>query len=106
MNYMAVERAISNWDGVTGFYPSKEIEGLYVSHNFYWYQEKDREFFWLLPWDLDGSMTLRTGFDHVPEWNEKFEELKLFHSAGQIKVTALRMSMITSFISEVNITVI
>lgn len=75
MRYMAVDRAICNWDGLTALYPLKTIEG-FGGHNYYWYQEKDRPFFWLLPWDLDNTMTLKTGFDHVPEWDSDFDDCK------------------------------
>ncbi len=75
MRYMAVDRAISNWDGVTAFYPTKSegFEG-FVSHNYYWYQEEGKPLFTLLPWDMDGTMTVKTGFDHVPEWNEMVDD--------------------------------
>ncbi len=81
MRHMAVDRAISNWDGVTAFYPVKnEKFEAFASHNYYWYKEKDKQFYWLLPWDLDGTMTVATGFDHVPEWNEIVEDPKKTYS--------------------------
>lgn len=89
MRYMAVDRAISNWDGVTGFYPDKAAPGCYAGHNFYWYQEPKREHLWLLPWDLDGTMTLKTGFDHVPAWNEKVDNPEKIYSIFNGESTAL-----------------
>lgn len=81
MRYMAVDRAIANWDGVTAFYPVKnESFKAFASHNFYWYAEKERPFFWLLPWDLDGTLSINTGFDHVPQWNEIVDNPEITYS--------------------------
>ncbi|WP_205633159.1 CotH kinase family protein, partial [Enhygromyxa salina] len=68
MRYIAVDRAIENWDGIVGLY------GLPAgNHNFYWYEETLADRVWLIPWDLDRT------FDYpnpivtqygTPVWNE------------------------------------
>ena len=50
MRFIAVDRAIGNWDGVFGLY------GLPAgNHNYYWYEQSTRRKQWLIPWDLDHS---------------------------------------------------
>jgi hypothetical protein len=55
MRYMAVDRLIGNWDGITAWYCEL---GACANHNFYWYAEKERPRLWLIPWDLDNSFLL------------------------------------------------
>jgi hypothetical protein len=55
MRYMAVDRLIGNWDGITAWYCDS---GACANHNFYWYAEKERQRLWLIPWDLDNSFLL------------------------------------------------
>jgi spore coat protein H len=55
MRYMAADRLIGNWDGVTAWYCD---QGACANHNFYWYAEKERRRLWLIPWDLDNSFLL------------------------------------------------
>jgi len=55
MRYMAVDRLIGNWDGITAWYCDP---GTCTNHNFYWYAEKERQRLWLIPWDLDNSFLL------------------------------------------------
>lgn len=47
--YMAVDRAIANFDGVVSCYHF----GPGIRHNFYWYREPTHKRFILVPWDLD-----------------------------------------------------
>lgn len=60
--YLAVDRAISNWDGVTAFY----CRGGCNNHNFYFYQHEEQPRFTLIPWDLDNTFTVTNSFDYVP----------------------------------------
>ncbi len=74
VRYLAVDRAIKNWDGIMGFYAAE------TSHNFYWYHDNGpSNLFHLVPWDLDNTIQ---EFDiymdpggwcdalPVPDWNE------------------------------------
>ena len=55
MRYMAVDRLVGNWDGLTAWYCDP---GACTNHNFFWYAEKQRKRLWLIPWDLDNSFLL------------------------------------------------
>jgi len=66
-NYMAVDDAICNWDGITGIYTDPKT-GAQYAHNFYIYQEPTRAYFWLIPWDLDNTFSISNGFGLVPNW--------------------------------------
>ncbi|HET9931127.1 MAG TPA: CotH kinase family protein, partial [Polyangiaceae bacterium] len=66
--YMAVDDAILNVDGVTATYTGDDPR-YYANHNFYVYQEEQRGFFWLVPWDMDATFNLRGDFELVPRWN-------------------------------------
>lgn len=82
LRYMAVDRAIQNWDGVTAMYCWDAECSLFGPHNFYWYRDTGLEGrFHLVPWDLDNTFQ---GFDPymhpldpsmaerpVPDWNVK-----------------------------------
>jgi spore coat protein H len=51
LRYIAVDRAIRNWDGIMGFYSSE------APHNFYWYHDDGPvNRFHLIPWDLDNTI--------------------------------------------------
>ncbi|MBN2716413.1 MAG: CotH kinase family protein [Deltaproteobacteria bacterium] len=74
VRYLAVDRAIRNWDGIMGFYSSE------TSHNFYWYHDDgETDIFHLIPWDLDNTMGEFDYFmdpqdwcvaEPLPNWNE------------------------------------
>jgi spore coat protein H len=50
--YLAIDQAITNWDGVTAFYCyDDDCE----NHNYYWYQAEAEPRFALIPWDLDNT---------------------------------------------------
>ncbi len=93
LRYMAVDRAIKNWDGVTAFYWAER------SHNFYWYHDDGAEgLFHLIPWDLDQTMWeydpyMDPGGLHadrqVPDWNVKpllCDPISVWESAGEVTV--------------------
>lgn len=72
LRFMAVDRAINNWDSVTAFYA-----GL-TPHNFYWYHDLgDSNLFRLVPWDVDNTLERDPFMDPpedwevppVPDWN-------------------------------------
>ncbi|MBN2525564.1 MAG: CotH kinase family protein [Deltaproteobacteria bacterium] len=75
LRYMAVDRAIKNWDGITVFYwPERP-------HNFYWYHDVENTGrIWLIPWDLDNTFWEHDPYMDVdgleaerpiPNWNVK-----------------------------------
>ncbi len=73
MRYIAVDRAIINWDGIMTWYYSTS-KGRSSNHNFYWYEtEYPSKRFTLIPWDLDECM-VRPGYVHeqcnIPTWTE------------------------------------
>jgi spore coat protein H len=63
--YMAVDDAISNWDGATAWYDWGDV---YASHNLYWYQHEMSDTFTLIPWDLDGTLMPYIPTGEVPHW--------------------------------------
>ncbi len=69
---MAVDRLIENWDGPTMFYCTDPIEKTYENHNLYWYEERNADRVWLIPWDLDLTMEpdwIRDEYG-FPEWDD------------------------------------
>lgn len=67
MRVLAVDRALSNWDGFLTFYC--DTNGGCANHNFYLY-EAPASRFWLIPWDLDNTWSLSTGLDQLPAWTD------------------------------------
>jgi len=59
MAFLAVDRAIENWDGIVGFWC---VGGHCGNHNFYWYEETTRDRVWLIPWDLDNTFDVPNFF--------------------------------------------
>lgn len=50
LRYLAVDRALKNWDGIMAFYSPVS------PHNFYWYEDPNAASrFRLIPWDLDNT---------------------------------------------------
>ncbi len=80
MRYIAVDRAIINWDGIMTWYYSSS-KGRSSNHNFYWYEtEYPSKRFTLIPWDLDECL-VRPGYVHeqcnIPTWTEG-EDSKIY----------------------------
>jgi spore coat protein H len=69
--YMAVDDAIVNCDGITAIYAAGATGVTWGNHNFYIHQEQNRNFFWLVVWDLDATMTTCAQFASVPNWSIK-----------------------------------
>lgn len=70
-NYMAVDTALNNWDGVTGFYCGSTggVEGCGNS-NFYIHRNRKNKFI-LIPWDMDQTVSTSFNiFGAVPAWNQ------------------------------------
>ncbi len=96
LRYIAVDRALKNWDGVMTFYSPL------TSHNFYWYHDDVRERFELIPWDLDNTFwpfdpvvapqDWATN-DPVPDWNVEplnCEPRSMWEPDGEVKTTPPR----------------
>lgn len=81
MRYLAVDRLMDNWDGITAWYcPFGDC----FNHNYYWYEDLVRERVWLIPWDFDHAFAvpslLRDVFG-VPDWDvvpENCEPIPVF----------------------------
>ena len=67
--YMAVDDAIANCDGITAMYTGDAKGTTSRNHNYFWYQEPNRNFFWLVPWDVNLTFTGCETFAKVPRWN-------------------------------------
>ncbi len=65
MRYMAADRLVGNWDGITAWYCDG---GLCTNHNFYWYAERARRRLWLVPWDLDNALRLFDPLQLARDW--------------------------------------
>lgn len=86
--YMAVDDAVLNVDGVTATYTGDDPR-YYANHNFYVYQEEQRDFFWLVPWDMDATFNLRGDFELVPRWNASTADCTRSYTVwGQARVVA------------------
>lgn len=63
MRYLAVDRGIHADDGIMTFYAGS-------NHNYYWYQEQDAPYFWLIPWDMYSTFSISTPLQSVPQWDQ------------------------------------
>jgi len=70
LNYIVVDRAIHNYDGIMTWYVGP---GWFNNHNFFWYEEENAGGkAWLIPWDLNLTFDPTDPFvdDYdVPDWN-------------------------------------
>jgi spore coat protein CotH len=68
-SYMAVDRVILNDDGAFHFYCFDMAIGNNPkppgNHNYYWYEAKDVDRLWIIPWDLDMAMSDATNPPHL-----------------------------------------
>lgn len=89
IRYLAVDRAIKNWDGITGWYAG---DNWLINHNFFLYEEEKADGkMWLIPWDLDNTFQRTDPFiddADVPNWNEKAqscEPVAVFAATSWVK---------------------
>ena len=75
--YMAVDDAIFNCDGITGFY--SDAAPFRLNHNYYFYQETARDHFNLIPWDLDATFTPWGSWSMVPRWTETPDDCNVLY---------------------------
>lgn len=70
LNYIVVDRAIHNYDGIMTWYVGP---GWFNNHNFFWYEEESAAGkAWLIPWDLNLTFDPIDPFIDeydVPDWN-------------------------------------
>lgn len=66
--YMAVDDALANCDGITAMYSADATSLTSHNHNYYFYLEQNRVF-WLIPWDMDLTLTPCANFAGIPHWN-------------------------------------
>jgi spore coat protein H len=76
--YVAVDRSINNWDGMSAFY-CYDVDC--ENHNYYLYQHEDEPRFSLIPWDLDNTFALTTPLDEVEGVFEIPADCSLRHPA-------------------------
>jgi spore coat protein H len=93
LRYMAIDRAIKNWDGITAFYwPERP-------HNYYWYHDEgDQGLFHLIPWDLDQTLWDYDPYmdaeplyadRRIPNWNVRplsCDPISVWDSDGEVTV--------------------
>ena len=61
--YIAVDRELRNWDGITAFYSPL------TPHNFYWYHDSGaQKRFHLIPWDLDNTLWAFDPYMYPEQW--------------------------------------
>jgi len=74
LSYAAVDRVIINDDGIFHFWCSSVANGNnpgeFGNHNYYWYQESARDYFWLVPWDLDVAFDGDKDAHIIVPWNK------------------------------------
>lgn len=68
LDYMAVDYAVANWDGITTFYCG-DWEGC-GNHNYYLYQTQDAATFTLIPWDLNAVFSLGHWLGDIEPWDK------------------------------------
>jgi hypothetical protein len=76
VNYMVVDRAITNFDGIVSLYAGN---GYRMRHNYCWYRDLPSTKFILIPWDLDKALLYpepnfwtnnqSAAANPVPNWN-------------------------------------
>ncbi len=66
LDYMAVDYAIANWDGITTFYAGSWGR---TNHNYYLYQGVDIARFTLIPWDLNATFFLDHWLGDIKPWD-------------------------------------
>lgn len=67
--YLAVDRTINNFDGVTSFYCDMLGKDC-TNRNFFWYQRRSDNRFVLVPSELGDTLFVTTSFDQVPPWDQ------------------------------------
>lgn len=109
LRYLAVDRALRNWDGVTAFYSVR------TSHNFFWYHDDaSSPRFHLIPWDLDSTFWAFHPYAQpeqwvtappVPDLNERplsCERRVIWEAAGTERVMPPRCDKLLNWLAEAN----
>lgn len=83
MRYVAVDRAILNDDGVYHWYCG-QAAGC-APHNFFWYEEEAHDRMYLVPWDMDISLTLMNPITTLPvAWDETSHGCGIYQNGTQL----------------------
>lgn len=107
LRYIAVDRALKNWDGIMAFYEPS------TPHNFYWYHDSGGSGrFQLVPWDMDNTLW---DFDPymspdqwvtaapVPDWNEEpsaCNPRSVWEAGGELTITPPRCDRLLDLLAE------
>jgi hypothetical protein len=67
LDYMAVDYAIANWDGITTFYAGSWG---HANHNYFMYQDENQARFTLIPWDLNATFFLEHWLGDIEPWDK------------------------------------
>ncbi len=67
LDYMAVDYALANWDGITTFYAGSWGQ---ANHNYYMYQAEGAARFTLIPWDLNAVLSIDHWLGDIGPWDE------------------------------------
>ncbi len=109
LRYLAVDRGLRNWDGVTAFYSTR------TSHNFFWYHDDGpAPRFHLIPWDLDSTFWAFHPYAQpqesvtappVPDLNERpvsCERRVIWEATGGERVMPARCDRLMNWLIESN----
>lgn len=107
LRYIAVDRALKNWDGIMAFYSPIS------PHNFYWYHDVGGSGrFQLVPWDMDNSLWAFDPYmapqawvsaSPVPDWNEEplaCEPRSVWDASGETSITPPRCDLFLDTLAE------
>jgi hypothetical protein len=83
VNYIVVDRAIHNSDGIMAWYWEKSWQG---NHNYFFYEEENKGGkAWIIPWDLNSTLyptdMIIDQYD-IPDWNEAPDSCQPFLAWG------------------------
>ncbi len=92
MDYIAVDRAIDNDDGVFMWWLQDSINEV-QPHNFFWYDDVVNSKMVLIPWDVDGA--LRGPAGHFPDPFEENYTCELVNEARNAQCDKLARAMLS-----------
>lgn len=78
VNYLAIEKLINNWDGITTFYCSPI--GFCFPHNYYWHLQDTK--FTPIVWDVDLTFNSKKFWDGYPAWYDDVENCNIMEYHG------------------------
>jgi hypothetical protein len=87
LRYMAVDRAINNWDGIVTFYCGSDGRSC-GNHNFFLYEAENMDRLYLIPWDMDLTFWLTTHLDPVAPWDAPPADCNMRWTIGGNKIAS------------------